>query len=106
FFSSRRRHTRSKRDWSSDVCSSDLSLRGRFAGHSRAGTETPRKDAQVFDRREACSSKARPLAGEVHSPSGKATGQILREIPHIGRPTALQERSGKKKSACIVRNDA
>src|SRR5699024_11726170 len=27
FFSSRRRHTRSKRDWSSDVCSSDL-LRG------------------------------------------------------------------------------
>src|SRR5207249_7658693 len=24
-FSSRRRHTRSKRDWSSDVCSSDLS---------------------------------------------------------------------------------
>src|SRR5699024_11805888 len=24
FFSSRRRHTRSKRDWSSDMCSSDL----------------------------------------------------------------------------------
>src|SRR5699024_11553848 len=24
FYSSRRRHTRSKRDWSSDVCSSDL----------------------------------------------------------------------------------
>src|SRR6266536_1915649 len=28
FFSSRRRHTRSTRDWSSDVCSSDLA-RGR-----------------------------------------------------------------------------
>src|SRR5699024_11415395 len=26
FLSSRRRHTRSKRDWSSDVCSSDLGL--------------------------------------------------------------------------------
>src|SRR6266849_3337414 len=26
FFSSRRRHTRSTRDWSSDVCSSDLAL--------------------------------------------------------------------------------
>src|SRR5271170_7192039 len=26
FFSSRRRHTRSTRDWSSDVCSSDLCL--------------------------------------------------------------------------------
>src|SRR5699024_6493748 len=28
FFSSRRRHTRSKRDWSSDVCSSDLISNG------------------------------------------------------------------------------
>src|SRR5437870_10173798 len=28
FFSSRRRHTRWPRDWSSDVCSSDLSFRG------------------------------------------------------------------------------
>src|SRR2546428_2094349 len=27
FFSSRRRHTRSDRDWSSDVCSSDLGPR-------------------------------------------------------------------------------
>src|SRR5207249_9606818 len=26
FLSSRRRHTRSKRDWSSDVCSSDLTV--------------------------------------------------------------------------------
>src|SRR5699024_11375666 len=30
-FSSRRRHTRSKRDWSSDVCSSDLKFLGAFA---------------------------------------------------------------------------
>src|SRR5699024_11868092 len=29
FFSSRRRHTTSKRDWSSDVCSSDLPPRDR-----------------------------------------------------------------------------
>src|SRR5687768_17869736 len=27
FFSSRRRHTRCSRDWSSDVCSSDLRMR-------------------------------------------------------------------------------
>src|SRR5271167_4930796 len=30
FFSSRRRHTRSKRDWSSDVCSADLKWRVLF----------------------------------------------------------------------------
>src|SRR2546421_666622 len=32
FFSSRRRHTRSDRDWSSDVCSSDLMNNGRKPG--------------------------------------------------------------------------
>src|SRR5699024_11630506 len=34
FFSSRRRHTRSKRDWSSDVCSSDLPRVRDFRGVS------------------------------------------------------------------------
>src|SRR5258707_11868419 len=43
FFSSRRRHTRYWRDWSSDVCSSDLSVGvGRFRDYGRdkkIGTE-------------------------------------------------------------------
>src|SRR5207249_8106322 len=30
-----RRHTRSKRDWSSDVCSSDLDLRAAFGAAAR-----------------------------------------------------------------------
>src|SRR6266849_9798682 len=33
FFSSRRRHTRSTRDWSSDVCSSDLGLGVLWQSH-------------------------------------------------------------------------
>src|SRR4051812_49646762 len=33
FFSSRRRHTRLTCDWSSDVCSSDLRVRGRSPRH-------------------------------------------------------------------------
>src|SRR5699024_11922270 len=37
FFSSRRRHTRSKRDWSSDVCSSDLD---DHAGHGRTAMQS------------------------------------------------------------------
>src|SRR2546429_4775023 len=36
FFSSRRRHTRCSRDWSSDVCSSDL-FSGRAGAPSTAG---------------------------------------------------------------------
>src|SRR5690606_39692747 len=36
-FSSRRRHTRFSRDWSSDVCSSDLALFGPACGPVRLG---------------------------------------------------------------------
>src|SRR5699024_3330444 len=43
FFSSRRRHTRSKRDWSSDVCSSDLNKQ-----HLSGGEQTKVKLAQLF----------------------------------------------------------
>src|SRR5207247_8429541 len=35
FFSSRRRHTSSTRDWSSDVCSSDLAHHGGIAWRRR-----------------------------------------------------------------------
>src|SRR5690606_40392181 len=36
FFSSRRRHTRFSRDWSSDVCSSDLNISIALASSSHA----------------------------------------------------------------------
>src|SRR2546429_5126897 len=35
FFSSRRRHTRCSRDWSSDVCSSDLGIEAQAHGADR-----------------------------------------------------------------------
>src|SRR5699024_4198854 len=57
FFSSRRRHTRSKRDWSSDVCSSDLS-QGLI-------NSTPAIE-QV--------EKLEPIRGHVPSPSKKPSG--------------------------------
>src|SRR5947209_15587045 len=58
FFSSRRRHTRYWRDWSSDVCSSDLRLRCRLrsirrrsctgsrTGRSRAGPWPPSRSEE------------------------------------------------------------
>src|SRR2546422_5129225 len=42
FFSSRRRHTRCSRDWSSDVCSSDLfrrAVRQFLKGHAYAAAD-------------------------------------------------------------------
>src|SRR5437868_7084050 len=56
FFSSRRRHTMSKRDWSSDVCSSDLPTaqrgaagRGRLAIVVRAAPPEARKIAAALN---------------------------------------------------------
>src|SRR5690349_25085007 len=39
FFSSRRRHTRSLRDWSSDVCSSDLAYIGALNAAASVGAD-------------------------------------------------------------------
>src|SRR5438128_7873461 len=45
FFSSRRRHTRCYRDWSSDVCSSDLGSEPRTEFFVRSGnTDDPDKE--------------------------------------------------------------
>src|SRR6266446_4634711 len=61
FFSSRRRHTRLQGDWSSDVCSSDLTLRalqgemdaafGRVDGLSRGAIdEAATRAERIVDR--------------------------------------------------------
>src|SRR2546429_4213765 len=49
FFSSRRRHTRCSRDWSSDVCSSDLGP-GQQAGRDAAGPDHARPVPVVRSR--------------------------------------------------------
>src|SRR5207237_5514815 len=59
FFSSRRRHTRFKCDWSSDVCSSDLSHRRRRPYAERAEPEDPASNERAPDRTTAKFSKLR-----------------------------------------------
>src|SRR6266496_5635898 len=54
FFSSRRRHTRSLRDWSSDVCSSDLPRRRRRC-----------RDKQCSRGTGGCRSSNAPRAREI-----------------------------------------
>src|SRR5699024_11873374 len=48
-FSSRRRHTISKRDWSSDVCSSDLAFLGGERGGIRAAAHDDKRNRQQSD---------------------------------------------------------
>src|SRR6478672_1726240 len=65
FFSSRRRHTRSDRDWSSDVCSSDLRRSDQsLPVHPRAPAGRRRRAEPVRQRvREQRGRASRPGAG-------------------------------------------
>src|SRR5690625_6427197 len=53
FFSSRRRHTRWPRDWSSDVCSSDLHT-NKAGGGQIENSEDQNKCTDDFSDRIAC----------------------------------------------------
>src|SRR6266496_3651244 len=75
FFSSRRRHTRSLRDWSSDVCSSDLDVdvaQIEQIVEIRSGTiGDDRKNPQIV----AVVENLRQLVGKSHvSPRQLSTG--------------------------------
>src|SRR5207248_7354955 len=62
FFSSRRRHTRSYGDWSSDVCSSDLAGARR---HEATLREHQMRQRQLVDANERHDGAPRP-APEIH----------------------------------------
>src|SRR5256884_1298724 len=47
FFSSRRRHTRCSRDWSSDVCSSDLANARRFVATDSFPVTAPLREGSL-----------------------------------------------------------
>src|SRR2546429_1544976 len=71
FFSSRRRHTRCSRDWSSDVCSSDLVILLTFNGQPRvvqmrAHMQRVFKQAHVFIER---AKEGFNLSGNVNGTS-------------------------------------
>src|SRR5438105_12783379 len=65
FFSSRRRHTRSTRDWSSDVCSSDLRKKVKKTrareGQSGSGAGSDRCSGRRSERRAGSAGEQRAL---------------------------------------------
>src|SRR5947209_10704060 len=65
FFSSRRRHTRYWRDWSSDVCSSDLAPRDGPPGLDR---EVAQAHVIVAEAGEIAELAADGLAGQLEDP--------------------------------------
>src|SRR6266436_9019338 len=105
FCSSRRRHTRCSRDWSSDVCSSDLKPEGGSVLEVGCGpglmlAAFRRRGWRVFgiERNEAAAETARQTLG----PNTIATSMeglpadarfdlivLFQVLEHIGEPVAL-----------------
>src|SRR5699024_12071028 len=96
--SSRRRHTRSKRDWSSDVCSSDLGVAeaeqiiivaaGRdgvreVARHGRARPGSPKIDDEHFPT-DATQKVPGVYAVTANSPDEEAFLMIRSEERRVG----------------------
>src|SRR2546429_9778781 len=77
FFSSRRRHTRCSRDWSSDVCSSDLSLgeaTGEAVGESSYSISlfSPAADIRNTRVKNHCSFMSRSSGRSEERREGKS----------------------------------
>src|SRR5215469_18044459 len=86
FFSSRRRHTRSLRDWSSDVCSSDLP-----EGESRSNWQVMRLLAHALGLRDQHFAKDEPT--------------LIREVLASGDPSVAgitYERLREERSVRLV----
>src|SRR5690606_39778450 len=89
---SRRRHTRFSRDWSSDVCSSDLELTPRGIGLERP-VETSLAAARPIHRLAS-------LLTPIVAPLGWLTGRILRLFgiqPAGGHHLVLTTRSEERR---------
>src|SRR5699024_12438258 len=106
FFSSRRRHTRSKRDWSSDVCSSDLELLV-VAEHGLddvGGVPDLHPEALMLHRIPGGFAQARP-GGEqaVVRPMGvDQTVQLRHHLgAEIGRASGRERGSSAERGVCV-----
>src|SRR5207253_8249300 len=78
FFSSRRGHTRWPRDWSSDVCSSDLAEKGIVYVHCKAGYSRTAAVAGAWLLRTGRAGSAAEAVGMIRN--ARAGVVIRREV--------------------------
>src|SRR5256885_15247096 len=102
FFSSRRRHTRLQGDWSSDVCSSDLSSARTMAADGQ-GSLSPALRGSPRNRPRGATRNDRP-AGRASRSAGTAPRQIGRAScrgrgENLGGGGSFKKK--KKKKRCI-----
>src|SRR5439155_3041348 len=93
FFSSRRRHTRWPRDWSSDVCSSDLIGR---AAPVRISSACAPSAPSLRKRHPSCASPSRSPGRSDHG-SGGAASSVRSEERRVGKSVDVGGRRSIKK---------
>src|SRR2546429_7157237 len=86
FFSSRRRHTRCSRDWSSDVCSSDLRATGQIIS-LRALADEFVASGSAFPN---------PYVGLIPLDDPEAQREGGKERPRFGYERSEERRVGKE----------
>src|SRR5690349_8292741 len=104
FFSSRRRHTRSLRDWSSDVCSSDLA-RMSFGAHSRTHASLPGLEQDALGREvHGCRAELETALGApvrlFAYPYGERDERVEAEVEAAGFVAACGIEPGRNRPNC------
>src|SRR5690606_40774388 len=85
FVSGRRRHTSFSRDWSSDVCSSDLRAIGNIVIDAREQPVVTRYDIELRDMQMASFLKSAGLGG------GNTTGKLRGRIELTGEGATVRQ---------------
>src|SRR5207253_6148381 len=111
FFSSRRRHTRWPRDWSSDVCSSDLNApRVKIQAIQVYGGKITFCEPKVSSRKEVCDRVQEETGAYLVHPydddriiAGQATAakEFLEEIPDLDAVFAPVSGGGLLSGTCL-----
>src|SRR5690606_41009146 len=104
FFSSRRRHTRFSRDWSSDVCSSDL--RAGCRSTTLRGLE---RCLEPFE--PALQQRPRAAEVEAHEAGPAERGAVgeteaVRLEPEIGRASCRERGESAGGGECLRKKEA
>src|SRR2546429_6543622 len=87
FFSSRRRHTRCSRDWSSDVCSSDLYTEGHPLVRA---TQAEIKDVQAALAASSQSSPDSATASRLYLGTSERAALTKQQADEIGRASCRE----------------
>src|SRR3989442_12877494 len=106
FFSSRRRHTRCGRDWSSDVCSSDLSAAGRprlvSARRPAWGAPPARRHLEQAEIGRASGRGKGEISGGAGSLKKKNNNKVLQYETYIMCTQSSEEAHKDMRKVCIA----